>query len=266
MEFLIPDWPVPSSVRSAVTTRLGGASPSPWDSFNLAYHVGDNPELVSDNWRQLISEFDLATPPQLLNQVHGTTLVEACADGVIPDADGCFSRMPGQACVVMTADCLPILFCNAAGTDVAAIHAGWRGLAAGIVHRAVSNLSSSPHELMAYLGPAISQQHFEVGEDVRQAFLGSHFFQGSLARVRECFVRKVEGGHDGHNCAGIKGAEKWMTDLYGLARIALNDVGVTQIYGGEFCTYAEKERFYSYRRDGVTGRMASLIWINQPQL
>jgi YfiH family protein len=262
MNLLIPDWPAPSCVRSAITTRLVGASVPPWDSFNLGFHVGDDPQVVTRNWRQLANELNLTRSPQLLNQVHGTKLVEARGDGVIPDADGCFSRRAGQACVVMTADCLPILLCNTAGTEVAAVHAGWRGLASGIVHRAESCFISSPNERMAYLGPAISQQYFEVGAEVRREFLCSRFFQHSQRRVSGCFVRKMSVGKDRSSGPEINDTEKWMADLYSLARIALNEIGVTQIYGGELCTYGGKERFYSYRRDGVTGRMASLIWIN----
>lgn len=259
MEIVTPDWPAPVTVRTAISTRTGGLSTKPWDSLNLAFHVGDDPQRVTKNWGQLTKQLELPPSPQLLNQVHGTELVEARYDGVIPTADGCFSHAPRQVCTVMTADCLPILLCNIEGTEVAAIHAGWRGLAAGIVDQAMSCFSSPPNQLMAYLGPAISQKYFEVGAEVKQAFLANSFHQNSASKVRSstskvnnCFLRSERS----------KGVEKWMADLYGLARIALNEAGVEQIYGGDFCTYEEAHRFYSYRRDDQTGRMASLIWIS----
>lgn len=261
MEILIPDWPAPVTVQSAITTRIGGFSLKPWNSLNLAFHVGDDTQRVDQNWAQLTSQLKLPPSPQLLNQVHGTDLVEALCEGLVPTADGCFSHKQERACVVMTADCLPILLCNTAGTEVAAVHAGWRGLAAGIVSHAISCFSSPTNQLMAYLGPAISQKHFEVGAEVRQAFLSDSFHRNSKSKVTNCFSKPEGDFHEGESRVDSS-ADKWMADLYGLARIALNEAGVDQIYGGDFCTYEDTCRFYSYRRDGQTGRMASLIWIS----
>ena len=266
MDILTPDWPAPVTVQSAITTRVGGFSCKPWDSLNLAFHVGDDTQRVAQNWAQLARQLKLPPSPQLLNQVHGTDLVEALCERQVPTADGCFSHQRGQACVVMTADCLPILLCNTAGNEVAAVHAGWRGLAAGIVSHAISYFSSPPNQLMAYLGPAISQKHFEVGAEVRQAFLSDSFHRNSTSKVTNCFSKSEGDSHQGDFCEGEphvdSRADKWMADLYGLARIALNEAGVDQVYGGDFCTYEDTRRFYSYRRDGQTGRMASLIWIS----
>ena len=252
MEMLIPDWPAPASVKTVVSTRIGGFSAKPWDSLNLAFHVGDDTQKVAENWSQLTGQLDLPSSPQLLNQVHGTELVEAQCDGLVPTADGCFSHTRGRVCTVMTADCLPIFLCNRAGTEVAVFHAGWRGLAAGIIGSTIACFSSIPSQLMAYLGPAISQKHFEVGGEVREAFLSDTFHRYSRSAVENAFLK----GN------GTQNTNKWMANIYELARVALNEAGVDQIYGGDFCTYEDVHRFYSYRRDGQTGRMASLIWIS----
>ena len=241
---ITPEWPAPENVRAAITTRIGGASQPPYNSFNLATHVGDDRANIDINRRQLRQQLNLPSEPQWLNQTHGVEVLAAQTDGVIRDADGCFSHQPKKICLVQTADCLPVLLCNREGTEVAAIHAGWRGLAAGIVAKGVATFTSN--QLMAYLGPAISQAHFEVGADVLNAFLQrSDNFLGSAAIV-ECFHQTDE--------------QHWMADIYGLARLSLQACGVTDIFGGEYCSYADRERFYSYRRDGVTGRMATLIW------
>ena len=259
MEILKPDWPIPSNVCVAISTRCGGQSLRPWNSLNLAYHVGDKFESVAQNWQLLSKQLGLPSSPQLLNQIHGTVMVKAAGDGLVRTADGSYTNAPGHVCTVMTADCLPILLCNTEGTEVAAIHAGWRGLAAGIVRNAVRQFSSSSTDLMAYLGPAISQLHFEVGAEVRQAFLDNTFNddskdRGSKNRIEGCFLKSGD--------EEKKQNEYWMADLYGLAKVALNLEGVTRIYGGNFCTYADSKQFYSYRREGQTGRMASLIWIS----
>jgi YfiH family protein len=220
--------------------------------------VGDNPQAVGQNWQLLSKRLGLPSSPQLLNQTHGTAMAGALCDGSILTADGSYTRTPGRVCTVMTADCLPILLCNTSGTEVAAIHAGWRGLAAGIVCNAIRQLSSSSSTLIAYLGPTISQQHFEVGDEVRQAFLDNTFNHktksgDSRNRIEACFSKSSD--------RQKKQDEFWMADLYGLAAVALNAEGITQIYGGNFCTYTDSKQFYSYRREGQTGRMASLIWI-----
>lgn len=247
MTVLIPDWPAPDKIHAAISSRKGGRSVSPWDELNLAFHVGDEASVVAKNWQILSEQLRLSVPPQLLRQVHGTSIVLADTDGVIRTADGCYANRAGPVCTVMTADCLPLLICNMKGTEVAAIHAGWRGLASGIIDKAIKQFAAHASELMVYLGPAISQPNFEVGCDVVDAFLAS--CHPSMHRqIRDCFVRT----DDVH----------WKADLYRLAKIALNSAGVSQVYGGDFCTYDDAEHFYSYRRDGQTGRMASLIWIS----
>lgn len=247
MTILMPDWPAPENVHAAISSRKGGLSVSPWDELNLAFHVGDDAGIVEKNWQILSEQLRLSVPPQLLRQVHGTAIVLADTDGVIRTGDGCYANRAGPVCTVMTADCLPLLFCNMKGTEVAAIHAGWRGLASGIVDQAIRQFDSHASELLVYLGPAISQPNFEVGGDVLDAFLAK-CAPKVRRQTRDCFVRTDE--------------LHWKADLYSLAKIALNSAGVTQIYGGDFCTYEDVEHFYSYRRDGQTGRMASLIWIS----
>ena len=260
MDIIIPNWPVPTNISAAITTRSGGCSASPWDSLNLAFHVGDNPKSVKKNWQSVSEQLNLPSTPQLLNQVHGIDIVEVgdrkgIANEITPVADGCYTKSPDYVCAVMTADCLPILLCNTAGTEIAAVHAGWRGLASGVVSNAVKQFCSPATDLMAYLGPAISQQNFEVGPEVRQAFLSSSFHEHVQHKINTCFI-KSDSEH------GNSKGDHWVADLYGLARIALNQTGLSQIYGGDFCSYADVERFYSYRRDGQTGRMVSLIWIS----
>jgi YfiH family protein len=171
MSVILPDWPAPTSVKAAVSTRRGGLSVAAWRSMNLAYHVGDNALAVEQNWQLLGSVLRLPGEPQLLEQVHGIDVIQAQNDGIIRRADACYSDQRDRVCTVMTADCLPILICNMAGTEVAAVHAGWRGLAQGVVASTARQFKSRPDQLLAWLGPAISQTHFEVGEDVYQAFL-----------------------------------------------------------------------------------------------
>lgn len=248
-EILTPDWPAPVSVRAAITTRLGGVSQAPFHHFNVAAHVGDNPKAVRKNRQLLAEHLLLPCEPQWLEQVHGIDVIDALSDSSVRCADGSYSCGAGRTCLVQTADCLPVLLCNAEGTEVAALHAGWRGLAAGIIAAGVDRFQ--PGELMAYLGPAISQAHFEVGSNVLQSFQ-RHAGEGvtswgSLDEIDACF-HQTDSAH-------------WQADLYALARLALRSAGVEQIYGGQYCTYADQARFFSYRRDGKTGRMASLIWI-----
>jgi len=238
----VPDWPAPGNVHAVVTTRQGGVSLPPYDSMNLAAHVGDAPERVAENRRRLSDCLQLSVEPLWLNQVHGTRIVELGAAAADEEADGSVSRSPGRACVVMTADCLPVLLCDRAGGKVAAVHAGWRGLAAGAVEAAVRQLGGEPGELMAWLGPAIGPEHFEVGDEVRAAFI-----QDDVDAARA--FRPHGGG-------------KWLADIYQLARLRLLGVGVTRVYGGGACSFEEAERYYSYRRDKTTGRMASLIWFD----
>lgn len=264
MDLIIPNWPAPKNVFAAITTRSGGCSKQPWNSLNLAYHVGDDPTSVQQNWQFVSDQLALPSAPQLLDQVHGVDIFEAGVLPVVegaglPVADGSYSNAAGHISMVMTADCLPILLCNRAGTEVAAVHAGWRGLAAGVVSNTVNKFVSSPDELMAFLGPAISQKHFEVGSEVRQTFLDSTTNEILQNKISACFVKADTASLDSDPC--VPEQTHWMADLYELSRVALNSIGVSKIYGGDLCSYGDVKQFFSYRRDGQTGRMASLIWI-----
>jgi hypothetical protein len=239
--FIIPDWPSPVTVRAVSTNRHGGVSPPPYASLNLADHVGDDPAHIVENRRRLAVMAGLPAEPAWLEQVHGTTVVAAETVLTPVTADAAFTRAPGRPCVVMTADCLPVLLCDRAGTVVAAAHAGWRGLAGGVIAATVARMGVRPAELLAWLGPAIGPDVFEVGEEVRAAFLA------------------LDGGNAG--CFQSSPARRWLADLYELARRQLRRLGVSAIYGGEFCTFSEPERFFSYRRENRTGRMATLIWL-----
>lgn len=238
-DFVVPDWPAPANVRAFQTTRSGGCSFAPWDSLNLGDHVGDSPEHVIAN--RAILRDHLPAEPLWLNQVHGIAAVDAEISQKTITADAAFSRRAGVVCAVMTADCLPVLFCDRAGTVVAAAHAGWRGLQAGVLESCIDRMAVAAPDILAWLGPAIGPQAFEVGDEVREAFIQSG------VTAESCFVRH--------------GSGKWLADIYRLARQRLTAKGLTAIYGGNFCTMTDARRFFSYRRDGVTGRMATLIWL-----
>jgi polyphenol oxidase len=241
-EWLRPAWPAPARVRSLVTTRMGGISLPPYDSLNLGHHVGDAPERVAHN-RAVLRQY-LPAEPLWLSQVHGTTVVEAAdVRGAAPvQADAIVARQRHEVCAIMTADCLPVLLTDTAGSVVGAAHAGWRGLCGGVIEAAVARMGVSPAQVMAYLGPAIGPAAFEVGPEVRAAFL-----QHDLAAAS----------------AFQQGAgDRWLADIYQLARQRLQALGVAQVYGGGDCTVTDAARFFSYRRDGETGRMAALIWID----
>jgi len=246
---IIPNWPAPAQVRSCISTRIGGVSFAPYTSNNMGLHVGDDPHAVAQNRAALCNELGLIQSPQWLEQIHGIKVVHAKSDGLVRTADGSYSNEQGQACLVMTADCLPILLCDEKGTEVAAIHCGWRSLAKGITAKALEKFTCAPKNILAYLGPAISQPHFEVGVDVLEAFFKSARNPAHADAIAKAFVSAQRPLH-------------FYADIYTLARAELNALGVTQIYGGNFCTYAQAEDFYSYRRDKVTGRMASLIWLD----
>ncbi|MEX1033044.1 MAG: peptidoglycan editing factor PgeF [Cellvibrionaceae bacterium] len=245
-----PAWPAPANVGAFITYRRGGYSPEPYRSNNLGTHVGDDPEAVDRNRQQLSQQLGIA-PPCWLEQVHGTDIAEAghftthstTHSTTPPAVDGSFSHRPGMVCAVLTADCLPLLLCDRFGGQVAAVHCGWRGLAGGIIDRILAAFDREAPDLLAYLGPAISQRHYEVGRDVQAALSAS-------VSLSPKFSQAVT-NKPGH----------FMVDLVAVARAQLRERGVTQIYGGERCTFAEADAFYSYRRDGVTGRMASLIWL-----
>ena len=240
MNWLTPDWPAPASVRACVTTREGGVSEAPFDSLNLGDHVDDRPEAVAENRRRLTDHFSIK--PAWLQQVHGIAVVHA-DPGIVATADASWTATPGIACAAMTADCLPALFCNRAGTRVAAAHAGWRGLAAGVLEATLDSLDVPAAEVLVWLGPAIGPKAFEVGPEVREVFINQ------LPEAAEAFVPSNNAG-------------KFMADIYLLARLRLAERGVTAVYGGGFCTVTDP-RFFSYRRASRTGRFASLVWLTR---
>jgi len=245
MDWIEPDWPAPAAVRALCTTRSGGVSRGSYASLNLADHVGDEPSRVEQNRALLRAHLGLPTDPLWLRQVHGCSVVDVAGDPRGCQADAAIALRPGEVCAVMTADCLPLLLCDRGGYRVAAVHAGWRGLAEGVIEAAVSRLAVPTRDVLCWLGPAIGPQAFEVGADVRACFL-------------------AEGGDDAKASFRPVRDGKWLADLYSLARMRLHRCGVLEVWGGGLCTYSDRERFFSYRRDGVTGRMASLIWIEVP--
>ena len=262
--FLQPDWNVSSRIRAYVTTRRGGVSKSPYDSLNLATHVGDSPEAVSENRKILRERLDLPAEPLWLEQVHGTNVVQAgCSTGCIADAS--YTDNAGNVCVVMTADCLPVFLASDKGDEVAVAHAGWKGLLQGVIEEAVTKFSVDVENIHAWLGPAIGPENFEVGAEVRQAFL-DEAMRTKSSPGSSSFPRRRESSESADLIdfafrPVINAPGKYLADIYELARIRLKRMGVKNISGGEFCTVENREMFYSYRRDGVTGRMASLIWI-----
>ncbi|MBL8527764.1 MAG: peptidoglycan editing factor PgeF [Burkholderiales bacterium] len=237
--FIAPDWPAPTRVRALITTRAGGVSGGPYAALNLGDHVGDEPAAVAQN-RACLAAY-LPAAPLWLRQVHGTAVADALRDRPGCEADASFTHTPGRVLAVLTADCLPVLLAEETGAAVAIAHAGWRGLATGVIERTVAALGTEPANLLAYLGPAIGPHAFEVGNDVRDAFVRTD------AQAAAAFQPTPSG--------------KWLADLYALARLRLAKIGTSHVYGGDFCTFGDASRFYSYRRDGVTGRMASLIWL-----
>jgi YfiH family protein len=246
-DWITPQWPAPGNVRALFTTRNGGVGKSPYATFNLGDHVGDDPEIVGRN-RMLLREL-LPSEPMWLKQVHGKDVLNADHEDYVPPchADASFSFRRGRVCAVLVADCLPILLCDHGGTLVGAIHAGWRGLATGVVERAVSEMRGycqADPRLMAWLGPAIGPNHFEVGDEVREAFI----------------ARDKQSAQAFHRHSALQ-TPKWLADLFLLARLSLDRAGVAEVYGGEECSFSNPERFFSYRRDGRTGRMAGLIWL-----
>ncbi len=258
-----PDWPVPSTVKSIYTTRQGGMSKAPFHSFNLATHVGDLLENVVANRQQLFDQACLPSEPIWLDQQHTDIAIQLDQSNLNaqvshslppPIADASWTQNPGIVSVVMTADCLPILITNQAGTIVSAIHAGWKGLAKGIVRKTIqsfpTDIQQCPEQLIAWIGPAISVQHFEVGQDVYDTFIDQDSANSSYfhAKPRDETPSKPL-------------PKKYLADLPGLVKKELNALGVSHVYGGDLCTFALSEDFFSYRRSGQTGRMACLIWI-----
>ncbi len=237
--FILPDWPAPPTVKALQTTRLGGLSAAPYDSLNLGLHVGDDPVRVNRN-RQSLAQL-LPSEPVWLEQVHGIEVANADLAACRVVADASVAKQRGSVCVVMTADCLPVLLCDEEGTVVGAAHAGWKGLAAGVIEATVQQMGVAPHKLMAWLGPAIGPESFEVGAEVRAAFMAHD------AKAADAFKPHGEG--------------KFLADIYALARQRLHALGVARVHGGTLCTYCQKDKFFSYRRDGVTGRMGTFIWL-----
>lgn len=240
LEFLVPDWPAPKSVRAAMTTRRGGFSTGPYASFNLASHVGDDARAVAENRRRLREALALPSEPQWLDQVHGRRVVNL-AGPVTESADAAVAFGPGAVAAVLTADCLPVFLTSRSGHRIGLAHAGWRGLLAGVIEETVKAMVTDPADMIAWLGPAIGPAAFEVGGEVRRMFVATD--PDSAAEFR----------------AGR--GQKYLLDLPGLARRRLADAGVSAVHGGNLCTVSDPARFYSYRRDGQTGRMAALIWL-----
>jgi YfiH family protein len=267
-DWITPDWPAPASVRAISTTRAGGVSRGPYASLNLGAHVGDDPRAVAENRLYLRDTLGLTREPHWLRQVHGRSVVllkRASPDETVgdprkspagddtwessegddpwesPTGDSAVTHTAGSACVIMTADCLPVLLCDRAGKTVAAAHCGWRGLAAGVLENTIATMRAPPADILAWLGPAIGADVYQVGDEVRATLVKTH------PEADEAFEPQPAG--------------KWLCDLYLIASQRLRRAGVTHIYGGGFCTCSERERFFSYRRDGECGRMASLIWL-----
>lgn len=242
LEVLRPDWPAPGNVQAAATTRAGGVSAGACASLNLGSHVGDAPAAVLENRRRLRAALALPGEPLWLSQVHGTQVVWHEQSAGVPVADAAVTAERGRVCAVLTADCLPVLFCDRHGTRVGVAHAGWRGLAAGVLEQTITALGVAPGELLAWLGPAIGPAVFEVGDEVRAEFLAQD------APAAAAFVRNERG--------------RWLADLYALARRRLQLAGCEQVSGGGACTYTDAQRFFSFRRDRHAGRMATLIWLS----
>lgn len=238
-DFIVPDWPAAANVRALQTTRRGGKSAAAFSSFNLGEHVGDDPLTVAAN-REFLRQ-RVGGDICWLQQVHGTTVIETAIAMPGAVADAAVARAAGEVCAVMTADCLPVLFSDRRGSVVAAAHAGWRGLAAGILEQTVTRMGVAGSDLLVWLGPAIGPVAFEVGDEVRAAFVADDPAAASAFAA----------GRD----------DRWLADLYRLARQRLNRMGIVAVYGGDFCTFSDPGRFFSYRRDGQTGRMATLIWL-----
>lgn len=240
--WISPDWPAPPAVKALSTTRQGGVSTGVYASLNLGSHVGDAADTVAENRALLLKHAALPTSPAWLNQVHGCDVLDLAKwQGELVTADAAVSQQAGKVCLVMTADCLPVLFCNLQGTQVAAAHAGWRGLCDGVLEQTLAHFAN-PNEVMVWFGPAIGPGSFEVGAEVRSAFMQKN------AGANLAFVPQGEG--------------KYLANIYLLARQRLLAAGVTRFYGGEHCTVSEPALFFSYRRDGQTGRMASCIWLS----
>ena len=241
--WLPAEWPAPAHIHAGTSTRLGGCSRPPYDKFNLAGHVGDDNNSVNKNRELLTRYLRLPREPHWLDQSHGNRVIEIVGPSSPRGADAAYSNRPGMICAILTADCVPILVCNREGTEVAAIHAGWRGLCANIIDKTLSCLDSGSDKLIAWIGPHISCENYEVRDDVRDSCIES------LSETAAVALHKT-------------GSSSWHADLGLMTRLTLEKAGVTDIHASKLCTYRDKEYFYSYRRENNTGRMASLIWID----
>ena len=237
-----PNWPAPKTIKAYTTLRTGGVSPAPYHELNLGKNTDDMAENIEKNRHILHQTLELPNTPIWLKQIHSTQVLHALPENINKEGDASFTHQPKQVCTVTTADCIPILVCNRQGTSVAAIHAGWRGLVEGVIEATLLALQLPPTELLVWLGPAIGPTAFEIGPEVREKFLLAS------PEAEYAFSPTLN--------------QRWLGDLYALAKLRLQKQGVTEIYGGDYCTYSDEKRFFSYRRDGKeTGRMASLIWI-----
>ncbi|WP_342219767.1 peptidoglycan editing factor PgeF [Rickettsiella endosymbiont of Miltochrista miniata] len=244
LDLITPDWPAPHWVKAYTTTRTGGFSQTPYNSLNIAVHVGDNLDDVSKNRQLLQKNFHLKKSITWLEQIHGKVAISADHPNTSLQADAVYSKTAQTVCAVQTADCLPLLVCSSSSYCIAAIHAGWKGLSSGIIETTIDALSLPPSDILVWLGPAISPQAFIVGEEVFRSFMDKD-------QTAESAFQPIENN-------------LWHANLYKLAQQRLHKLGITSIYGGNYCTFSDKLRFFSYRRDHITGRMLSLIWINLP--
>ena len=241
IECIDADWPAAGNIRAFTTTRLSGYSQGDYAGLNLASHVNDNLFDVEKNRQLLVDQLALPAQPLWLNQVHGIGVVNAVTASQLVTADAAYSDQKNKVCAILTADCLPVLICNRQGTKVAAVHAGWRGLLAGVIEETINSMQEPAENILIWLGPAIGSQAFEVGEEVKQAFVHD------IPETEPAF-KANRAGH-------------YLADLYQIAKIRLNKIGVQSVSGGDYCTYTDSIRFYSYRRQENTGRMATLIWM-----
>ncbi|MDB3992433.1 peptidoglycan editing factor PgeF [Gammaproteobacteria bacterium] len=243
-----PDWPAPSNIHAFVTSRQGGYSTDSFSSLNFALHVNDKLDSVKRNRAVLQASVSRKLTFQWINQIHSASVYRIDAAGPEKKGDGLLCKKPGIVCCILTADCLPIFFTNKVGTEIAIAHVGWRGMSEGIIQNVINSMESCPREVMAWLGPAIGPCHFEVGEEVKYIYSQSHLFERIRYDVQRCF-----------SCAKDPG--KHFLDLYQVAKVVLNSMGVSEVYGGDECTYCLEEKYFSFRRDGDTGRMVSAIFI-----
>lgn len=237
--WIVPDWPVPLNVKAISTTRQGGVSQPPFDALNLGDHVGDYKTHVIRNRQIIMQQCQLPSEPLWMSQVHGNVVDRTT---YFCQADARYTNQKGMVCAIMTADCLPVLLCDSRGHEIAAVHAGWRELASGVIEQAVANFNASADQMYAWLGPAIGSKHFEVGHDVVTQFDQHH------EKIGNAFQQTSN--------------HKWCMDMVAIAQAKLSDCGVKRIYGGHWCTWQNEQQFFSYRRDSVTGRMATLIWLD----